>query len=890
MKLPTLAILALCQLVGAQVSTVNGVAQFAGTPVQQNPHGIPTLIYNCAKLPAICQNVNRRNPLTPRPGAGFGALQGATHVELHYDTNSARKNGDAGYNAIANAAGMHSGMMWTCDEWPPATAVEGGAGANTICAPQNAACAPLPAGVGGVDSEQNFQSSAHTALRQRIWSASNPNGIFRYHFKTVWYGSTSDAATQVEWYMPASEFVDNYGNTKRFNTEPLVAYKVVPATDTLAPESSLKDVTSCHPTKPFQFLLDIKVLRTSTLHPLLPFIDVAREFITSREENQVAVAYIEKAVGEEFCVGTSPTAKCQQGFGRCETVSAPTCGGSSATGRTIGYYQVGNVRDRQCNRIRPAQIKTEGLTHLYLAFASIDPNSLKVIPANADDVALYKEFTALKSSKLQTWVAIGGWDFSDPGPTRTAFNDAARTPARRKTFINSLVAFLTEHGFQGVDIDWEYPGAPDRGGTSVDTDNYVTLIKEMRAAFGTKFGISMAIPASYWYLRWFKPKEMEPYVDWFGIMTYDLHGPWDKDVKQIGTVVLGHTNIPEIANWTLPLWYDGVNPAKVNMGLAYYSRGYTLADANCNSVGCQWKGPSRPGQCTNFGGVHSLQEIQRLITQLGVQPKLLAADMMKQLTFGDQWIGYDDMETIAMKRQWANNHCFGGTMIWSVDMFSGSGSGDTPDGGGSTDPGNPGGGQGDGSGVIYIDPSIYEEGAPEVKCQPPCTFILPPKSLTKATTITFPPYVTSLDVAWSASTGWTSIVQTTTITIPPVTTTEIEVWAYTVSGTRTTSGAYSTFRITPSIRPSPFTIKDDPNPLKQSGVSHPPVTRTITPPPWPYTYTPPGGGRPTTTSKSSSDPVVPIFPIVTWKPGPRTNLQIQVRQVLPHLLQSPMPP
>lgn len=549
-------------------------------------------------------------------------------------------------------------------------------------------------------------------------------------------------------------------------------------------------------------------------------------------------------------------------------MAPPTCGGSSATGRTVGYYQVANVRERQCNRITPSQIKTDGLTHLNLAFASIDPKTLKVVPANAADVDLYKQFTALKSSKLQTWIAIGGWDFSDPGPTRTAFNDVARTAASRSTFISSLVAFMDQHGFQGVDIDWEYPGAPDRGGKPEDTDNYVALVKEMRAAFGTKYGISMAIPASYWYLRWFKPKEMEPYVDWFGIMTYDLHGPWDKGVKQIGTVVLGHTNIPEIANWTQPLWYAGVNPAKVNMGLAYYSRGYTVADPNCNTVGCQWKGPSRPGQCTNFGGVHSLQEIQRLIPQLGVQPKLLAADMMKELKFGDQWIGYDDMETIAMKRQWASSHCFGGTMIWSVDMFSGSGSGDVPDGNGSTDPSNPGGGQGDGSGVIYIDPSIYDKSSPEVNCKPPCTLILPPKSLTKATTITFPPYVTSLDVAWSESTGWTSIVQTTTITIPPVTTTEIEVWAYTVSDTRTTSGAYSTFRITPSIRPSPFTIKDDPNPLKKSGVSHPPVTRTITPPPWPYTYTPPGGGRPTSTSTTTTDIVPVIFPIVTWKPGP----------------------
>lgn len=116
-------------------------------------------------------------------------------------------------------------------------------------------------------------------------------------------------------------------------------------------------------------------------------------------------------------------------------------------------------------------------------------------------------------------------------------------------------------------------------------------------------------------------------------------------------MVLDHTNIPEITNWTFPLWYDSVNPAKINMGLAYYGRGYSLADPNCNNVGCAWSARSRPGPYTDFGGVMSLEEIENLIPQVGVQPTLLVNDMMKQLTWSDQWIGYDDLETIAMNNE-----------------------------------------------------------------------------------------------------------------------------------------------------------------------------------------------------------------------------------------------
>lgn len=478
------------------------------------------------------------------------------------------------------------------------------------------------------------------------------------------------------------------------------------------------------------------------------------------------------------------------------------------------------------------------------------------------DVPYYTQFTALKSSTLQTWIAIGGWDFNDPGPTQTTFSDIASSASSRAAFISSLQSFMSQYGFQGVDIDWEYPGAPDRSGKAGDTQNLVTLLSEMRAAFGTTYGISVTLPASYWYLRWFDPIAMEPYVDFFGLMTYDLHGPWDKDVVDVGPVIIGQTNIPEISNWTLPLWYDGVDPSKINMGLAYYGRGYTVSSVDCMEVGCEWSGTSNPAPCTAFGGVMSLQEINSIIIpELGIEPILDSVAMMKYLVWSNQWIGYDDLDTIAMKKSWASSHCFGGTMIWSIDLFSGSGSGDTPDGtvSCSSDPGGTSGQSGSSSGgcggIVYIDPSIWEETNPEISCEPPCTFVLPPLQLPTATTITFPPYVTSLDVAWSTSTGWTRTVQTTTLTIPPVTTTKIPFWEYTLSGSDTATKDTTTFYPTRSILPPPFVITDDPNPLTEPSVTHPPATRTITPPPYPYSFT-----------RNPSDPTQD--PIVTIRPGP----------------------
>jgi chitinase len=127
------------------------------------------------------------------------------------------------------------------------------------------------------------------------------------------------------------------------------------------------------------------------------------------------------------------------------------------------------------------------------------------------------------------------------------------TPETRKTFIDSVLRFMDKYGFQGADLDWEYPVSEDRGGRKNDTMNFVSLLAEMRATFGKKYGISLALAPDIWYLRrTFLPKgstlrlspihrsdrnevanwreidfdaaAMQEYVDWFGFMAYDLHG------------------------------------------------------------------------------------------------------------------------------------------------------------------------------------------------------------------------------------------------------------------------------------------------------------------------------------------------------------------------------
>lgn len=135
---------------------------------------------------------------------------------------------------------------------------------------------------------------------------------------------------------------------------------------------------------------------------------------------------------------------------------------------------------------------------------------------NSFDTKLYSQFTDLKSknSALQVFISVGGWDAGG-----AIFSSMVSNSANRATFISSLLQFMKTYAFDGVDIDWEYPVASDRGGNDADFANYVSFLKELRAALGSSYGITATLPSSYWYLQGFDVVNMEPYLDWFNVMS-----------------------------------------------------------------------------------------------------------------------------------------------------------------------------------------------------------------------------------------------------------------------------------------------------------------------------------------------------------------------------------
>ncbi|KAJ5552097.1 glycoside hydrolase family 18 protein [Penicillium frequentans] len=379
---------------------------------------------------------------------------------------------------------------------------------------------------------------------------------------------------------------------------------------------------------------------------------------------------------------TCPLNVCCSQYGFCgtteefcgnKTVIAPSCDASSQSiARVIGYYNSA-AASRSCDSMAPYSVPQGIYSHLYFAFGSIDPDTFEVVPADQSDETLYPQLEALQIRDFdqELWISIGGWDFSDSDQaTASTFSDlVGADTATQNTFFKSLINFMSTYGFTGVDIDWEYPVASERNGRAEDYENYPTFLASLKEALSDyKYGLSITLPTSYWYLQHFDLAAIEPSVDWFNLMTYDLHGTWDETDVWTGPYLDAHTNLTEIKTSLDLLWGVNITASKVNLGLAFYGRSFTLESSSCSTPGCQYLSGGTAGACSQTAGVLFNAEIQAMITEQNLTSTLYEDAAVKTITWDtDQWVSFDDEETWKLKANYAKSVCLGGVMVWAID-------------------------------------------------------------------------------------------------------------------------------------------------------------------------------------------------------------------------------
>jgi GH18 family chitinase len=310
----------------------------------------------------------------------------------------------------------------------------------------------------------------------------------------------------------------------------------------------------------------------------------------------------------------------------------------SADGIVAGYYPC------WLRSMLPAdKIKFENLSHIIHAFAW--PNANGSITANID-LNHPQLIAQTHAAGKKITLALGGWGNS------SGFSPMAANSALRATFIANIIKFCQERGYDGVDIDWEYPQ------TTADRDNLNLLVIELRQAFNNvnkNWIISMAVPAGAYNGQWFDFTILKKYIDWFGCMTYDFMGSWVTTAyhnsplypPQSSTEGSVHTGI-QYLNIT-----RGIPKQQILLGIPFYGRG-------CNAVGLFQ--PHTGGDAEYY--------YSQVVPKIGNGWTYFWDDICKvpylMNTGSTKYITFDDTTSVRLKCEYCTKNGLAGVMIWAL--------------------------------------------------------------------------------------------------------------------------------------------------------------------------------------------------------------------------------
>jgi chitinase len=343
-------------------------------------------------------------------------------------------------------------------------------------------------------------------------------------------------------------------------------------------------------------------------------------------------------------------------------------GQARATPQIVAYYDGG---------MPVSQIPAQQVDDLIYAFG--EPNDAgECTPPTAAQIGTFAQLRTLRQKHpgLRLIVSIGGWGAAPQ------YSDIALTDRSRGRFAASCMqVFLLEQGFDGIDLDWEFPvhGGMNRSRPQ-DRSDATALVREFRRrldALGRQthrhYFLTVATPAGTWQgggaysvSDSYDLAALAHAADWLNVMTYDMNNIFSP-VSGFNTPLAADPGDLEPApqrprdNLTGAVRFyesQGVPASKIMLGVAFYGRGFT---------GVSSRGA---GLYSKYRGGYAETPWKTIRSQFLTSP-----DWVRHWSVTAQapWLynasqhiffSYDDPISLGIKAGFARREHLGGMMIW----------------------------------------------------------------------------------------------------------------------------------------------------------------------------------------------------------------------------------